>query len=66
MSNNTPQSDNAAAPVGSGKRACDHPRMSDPTGPDAGTCEVCGAVCTCDDDEQPWAGDADCPVHGEE
>lgn len=38
---------------------CDHPAMRD------GTCLDCGDACTCRDPEQPWAGDHDCPIHGE-
>lgn len=28
---------------------CDHPRMADPTGPRAGTCEECGDKCACEE-----------------
>ena len=41
---------------------CDHPRMSDPTGPRAGECLECGARCSCRDESET---DYDCPIHGD-
>lgn len=46
---------------------CEHPKMADPTGPNAGTCEECGAACSGrDDDESGTCQDSACPIHGSE
>lgn len=50
--------------LGDHVRYCEHNRMGDPCGPDAGTCLDCGEACSCGED-LIHDHDPECPIHAD-
>ena len=49
---------------GNEEAPCDHARMADPTGAQAGMCTECSEACSCVAGDPSEVDSTSCPIHG--